>query len=227
MKKGFAYSSILKDNDDELMGTKPTRSNSSLSLPENEPAIKQVNSKRMVLIVVGVIFLLIAVFKFNTLSHWFSSAIEEIRHLSEPLRSIVFLVCLVMYQLFFIPSQVSFIILMAYALQSFVQSSFILVLSVTISGTINYVVVTRYLMEYLEEKYKDNVLYRVVKREAKEKPHQVNIMLRFMFVPAALKNSMLVLCGIDYISYIVWYQISMLTIGNLYILIGVNLGNSD
>ena len=116
---------------------------------------------------------------------------------------------------------------MAYALQSFTHSCFILVLSVTISGTITYMIVKRYMMEYLNEKYKDNVLYKVVKREAKERPHQVNIMLRFMFVPAALKNSMLVLCGIDYLSYIVWYQISMLTIGNLYILIGVNLGNTD
>jgi len=61
------------------------------------------------------------------------------------------------------------------------------------------------MMEYLEEKYKDDLLYKVIKREVKDKPHSVNIMLRFMFVPAALKNSLLALCGIDYVSYIVWY----------------------
>ena len=159
--------------------------------------------------------------------HWVLAQIKKINTIPEPQKSIIFTVILFLYQVSFIPTQSTFVVLMSFALQDFWHAILLEFISGVLSCSLTYFVVSRFMKERLREKYKDSTLYKVVTVESKKHPYKVNLMLRVMFIPVTFKNVLVALSDISPFIVMVCFVPFIFFFGGLYTFIGVNLSKAE
>lgn len=155
------------------------------------------------------------------------SVIQYVKSIPEPIKSFLLVIILVIYQISFIPTQSSFIILMAFGLQSFSHSMVLLIASVLISGTLTYWTVHFFLKPSIYRNYSSHTLFRIAEEEGSRSPHKINMLLRFLFIPVTFKNLILSCFGKSYLVFISWYVLATFVFGCLYIEIGLYLSTLE
>ena len=87
--------------------------------------------------------------------------------------------------------------------------------------------INQFFQECIQNKLKDEIIFKVAKEEGMQRPHKINALLRIMFIPVTFKNCILSLCGGGYWIYIFWYVLATQIFGSLYIGVGMSLENFE
>jgi len=178
----------------------------------------------ILILVVGVVWIgLVYIELMTKISKMFIKLVKEIKLFPFYTKFLGFVGILVSYQLFFLPMQTGFIILMGYILNDYISSMIFLFSSTLISGSITYIACNGCLRDYMLIRYRDNDIFQVILQESVKHPNRTNAMIRFMFIPVTLKNIALSLGGGGYFIFTFWNFVSTLTFGSLYIFIGAEL----
>ena len=175
------------------------------------------------LLFVGFILYIYASGKVRIIMGWLIKGIELINSIPEPVRSLIFIVSLIVIQISFIPIQSTFIIAMCFILKDYWKAMAVQIISNLISCTLTYFVVRDCFNKKMHEKYKNLLMYKVVMKESQINPIKINLMLRVMFIPVTIKNTLVALAGMKYLVVILCYLPSILVFNTLYTMIGIHL----
>ena len=190
------------------------------------------NSKRsnkILYIVLIAVIVILALFVFQRAAKavikFLLKTAERVERIKEPWRSLIFIGCLMTFQLTFIPAQSTFIILMSFILKSYLHSISLQAISSTTSACLTYLLAKRCLRTRLENKYKNMTLYKVALKESCNHPWKLNLAFRVMYIPVTFKNVILSLTGRNFGIYLAGLVPAILFFGSLYTLIGLSLKN--
>ncbi len=145
----------------------------------------------------------------------------------EPWKGSLFFSILVFLHLSFIPGGSTFVILMSFALKSFLYSIIVQFISTIVSASLTFFFTNRCLKHCLEKKFDKTTLYNVAKQESKNHPWKLNIAFRFMYIPVTFKNVVLSLSGTSFLVYFISLTPEVFLFGSIYTFIGISLNNAS
>jgi uncharacterized membrane protein YdjX (TVP38/TMEM64 family) len=114
---------------------------------------------------------------------------------------------------------------MSFVLNSFWHSLALQTFSTTVSAFLTYLLAKKCLRNWLYQRYKDNVMYKVALKESANHPWKLNCAFRIMYIPVIFKNIILSLTGKSFFIYACSLLVSITFFGFLYTMIGLNLNN--
>ena len=126
-----------------------------------------------------------------------------------------------MYQLFLIPLQSPAIMAISYIMGSYLAGMGVFLASITVSGSLTYLLVNSCLRDRIVKRYQKNMLFRVIVTEVRKHPHKTSIMVRLMYIHVTLKNVSLSISGTGYLLFMFYYYCSAMIIGSLLVLTGI------
>ena len=112
----------------------------SSSTDEKEEQKKRFYKIIVIVFILVVLAVLALIFKKNSgrLIRYLLHTIRRVNEINDPWKSLIFIGILITFQLTFVPVQSSFIVMMSFALDSFVHSILIQAISTTFSATATY-----------------------------------------------------------------------------------------
>lgn len=127
--------------------------------------------------------------------------VRQIQKVKEPYPNIIFFFILLSLQLLFIPIQSTFGILMTMAMSNFLRPMLLMASSSILSSSITFFIVRNCCRGRLTKKFEDKPLYKLVIQESKESPWRVNAMVRLLYIPAGVKNTVLPLSEVPFLTF--------------------------
>ena len=206
-----------------------TKSVKKAPLTEEEQWAK----KKKCYIILGVIFVVIVVclLVFKSLSanllRLLFETLKKINNISEPFKSIIFVLILFIMQMTFLPMTSSFVVVMSYVMGNFFHSILLQITATMSSSILTYFLARGYLNEYYKKKFGDTILYKIANEECTNNPWRINLMIRVMYVPVTVKNVILGLCQPKLLVYVVCIIPEVLLLGSFYTFIGLSLNNFE
>ena len=170
-------------------------------------------------------FILIYHFGLSKLSNYILENLDSLAELNFYLKFSVGTLILVMYQLFLIPLQSAAIMAISYLMGNYFAGMGVFLASITISGSLTYLLVNSCLREKIVKRYQKNMLFRVIDSEVRKHPNKTSIMVRLMYIPVTLKNVSLSVSGNGYFLFMFYYYCSAMIIGSLLVLTGIEFKN--
>lgn len=223
----------MNGNSNQLSPDKsnPLRASSTDSSREEDTPGKKSTKKKYIFIGIAILAILLVIVFWKHFSKHFIKfivkSIKKIAKMPEPWSSLTFIGFLLFYQFSFIPTQSMFLVLMSYALNSFLHSILLQAISTFTSASLTYYFATTCWKKCLDEKYKKELLYKVALHESKHNPYKINLIFRIMYIPVTFKNCILPLTGTNYKVYAICLIPAIFFFGTLYTLIGLGLNSVD
>lgn len=126
-----------------------------------------------------------------------------------------------------IPGQSYLQAVMAYLLQSFVESFLIAFLSTLSAGVVAFIFIRYLFQESMTRLLEENFLFRAISSEAEKRPWQTSIIFNILMIPGSVKNTILPLTCLTFWQFLIPKIIFYALFTGLCCNIGVNVSNFE